>query len=601
LESLFLALLTIGVTAAITVVSTLVYFKRRGNIVCHPETNPTRGDLLEAVPDALIITSQDGRIISCNNRAQELFGYTAKEFNNLTVEDLLPLRFRELHKHQRKSFHADPAVRSMGMGRDLSILRKDGTEVETEIALGFSRGPDDEVQAIVLLYDITERKKAERKIRHLAYHDVLTDLPNRVKFYEHAKHSIERARKNDWNIAFFIVDIDDFKRINDTLGFHVGDEILKKAAHLLRNVISDHCNNEMDCCCFSARLGGDEFALLLERIKDVDDLHKIAKELFHLFEQPMYIINTNVKISISVGISMMPQHGLTTSTLLKAADLALVTAQRAGKNQFFIHDKSMATKVDEFIRYNDAIKGFIEKENFEVHFQPVVNAKTMLPLGAETLFRGNEKEHGKLDLEFLIDVAEDTGLIVDLGAKIFKRACVECLRCEMLGPERIVSVNASIRQLEDPGFVDMCIHTMEELGVQPHNMAIEVTETMMMLKQTNIVAKLEVLKDYGVKIFIDDFGKGYSSYSQIRHLPADKLKLDMSFVKDVASDSKTAAIVKGIIDMAHALDLRVCAEGVESEDQLITLKSLDVDQVQGYYIGEPMSIDDFHKQYARYF
>lgn len=562
----------------------------------------TSTDLMEAVPDALLVTNQDGSIIACNTHAEELFGYSKKEFKKLTVEDLLPHRFRKLHSHQRERFHADPAIRPMGMGRDLFILTKDGREIDAEIALGFSRYDDSEdIKAIVLLHDITERKQQEAKINHLAYHDALTDLPNRIKFYEHAKHSIERARKNDWNTAFFILDIDDFKRINDTQGYHIGDEILKKVAAFLKGAVIDHCNNEIECCCFTARLGGDEFALLLERIVDVDDLHKIAKQLFQGFEKPLYVGGTNVKVNISVGISMMPQHGMTTSTLLKAADLALLAAQRAGKNQFFIHDKSMTTKVEEFVRYENAIKDFIETDNFEVHFQPIVDTKSDLPVGAETLFRGNKDKYGHLDLAFLIDVAEDTNLIVDLGKLIFHRACEECLRCEMLGPDRVVSVNASIRQLEDPGFVDMCIHTMEVVGIEPKNMGIEVTETMLMKQQSNIVAKLEVLRDYGVQVFIDDFGKGYSSMNHLRYLPADKLKADIDFIRDIEGDAKTIAIMKSIVELAHALDLLVCAEGVETEEQLKTLKKLGVDQVQGYYVGMPMTVDEFHKKYEEMF
>ena len=556
-------------------------------------------DLMEAIPDALLITTRDGKIIAANKKCCDLFGYTAKELSKMEVEDLLPRRFRKLHKHQRQQFHTNPASRPMGMGRDLCILHKDGREIDTEIALGFSRFDDDnEIRAIVLLYDITSRKKTEKKMHYLAYHDVLTSLPNRMKFYDHAEHAIQRAKDNDWQTAFLIVDIDDFKRVNDTQGFHVGDEILKKVSKKLKYMVADHCAEEIDCCCFTARLGGDEFVILLERIKDNDDVHEAARHLFEIFKDPIDILGDKIKINISLGISMLPQHGISTSSLLKAADLALIAAKRAGKNQYFIHDKSMASKLEEFLRYERIIESFIEHKDFELHYQPIVGMKNCIPIGAEALFRGNVKKYGKLDYEFLIKVAEETNHIIQLGEVIFRRACEQCYQCEMLGPNRVVSVNASISQIEDPGFVDMCIGHMEEVGVKPHNMAIEITETMLMKKHSNIVSKLNALKEYGVKVYIDDFGKDYSSMTHLKFLPADKVKIDKIFIYGMENDKRGADLVAGIINLSHTLGLEVCAEGVENNYQLDLLQNFNIDQVQGYAIAKPMSLEDFRNFYA---
>jgi diguanylate cyclase (GGDEF)-like protein/PAS domain S-box-containing protein len=530
-----------------------------------------------------------GRFIRVNPAFCDIVGYTADELCKMTYWDLTPAEYTTNEHQQLQDMKHGHAYGPY----EKEYIHKDGHLVPvllSGVALKNISGPEI-VWSVV--QDISQRREAENAVYHLAYYDSLTGLPNRAHFVEKSKVILQYAKMTESHAGFFLIDVDNFKRINDSLGHAFGDKVLQHIGDQLTECIKHTCEDTPADCgrSFCARLGGDEFVLIIERIMNQFEAETLAQKILEHFSEPVVIDGRSVTVSIGIGISIYPNDGEGVSHLLKAADLALYAAKEQGKNQYHFHTESITTRFDEFYRYEHIIEYFIETEDFELHFQPIYDIKLGRPIGTEALFRANEKKFGKLDLGFLIEVAEETGLIVNLGAAIFKVACEKCATCTLMGDDRIVSINVSVRQLEDPNFIEMCCTTMRKAGVQPSNIALEVTESLMMKEGHVAVQKLTTLQDMGVQIFIDDFGKGYSSMTYLRHLPSDKLKIDMDFIRDIEDDPTAVEIIRGINLLAHSLDMITCAEGVETKEQLQILTKLGVDQVQGYYIGRPMDFD----------
>lgn len=541
-----------------------------------------------------IYVIQDLKFTYVNPAMVKYFGYDS-------AEDLISVSPIEITAPEdREKVKRRLTERAVGIVSDpytVRCIRKDGSRF---IATVWGKGVsvNNRPASVGTLVDITSQIEDQKSIERLAYYDQLTELPNRAYFAIRADEALERAQSKTThtNFGLFLIDIDDFKRINDTRGHAYGDLVLQEVASRIHPKIracANQCHLHRECRCFAARLGGDEFVILLEGIVDTQHADHAANEILQSFYDPVLIEGHKLNISVSIGIALYPQSGSSVSTLLKSADLALYAAKERGKNQYYFHDKSLSNKIDTLVQYERHIRYFVETEDFDVHFQAIYDVELDKIVGAETLFRSNVDKFGPLDLQTVIDVAEQTGLIVPLGAAIFKRACIECKKCDVLGPDRINSVNVSTRQLEDPEFVNMCCKTMDLIGVAPHNMAIEVTESMLMNNPDEGHAKLLELRELGMQVFIDDFGKGFSSMTYLRHLPADKLKIDKAFIDDITDDRAAVDMLQGINDLAHNLGLKTCAEGVETKEQLEILRMLEIDQVQGYLIGKPVPAEEF--------
>jgi PAS domain S-box-containing protein len=564
--------------------------------------------LYKSVPVGFAITSADtGVFLRVNPAFCEIVGYAEEELLRMTYWDLTPASYRpeefEQIEHLRREGGYGPYEKE--------YICKNGQNVPvllSGVALTSTSGKE-----IVwsVIQDISKRKEAEAAVYRLAYYDSLTTLPNRTYFGEASINMLRRAQKNHTQCAMMVIDIDGFKRINDSLGHTFGDKLLFAIAHRLEMFIKNRCDHDLDtehlacstdapCECFCSRLGGDEFALMFERVVGTAEAHKIGDELLNEFDSVFDIEGRQIDISVSIGISMYPKDGEDISTMLRSADLALYAAKSEGKNRYVFHHDSMTTRVSEYVHYENALRWFIETEQFEMFFQPIFSIDRERIEMVETLFRGNPDQFGPLNLDKLFGVAEESGLIIALGAKIFKKACEYCVQCVKLGPTRKVSINISPRQLEQDDFVEMYSTIMEETGINPSNVALEITESALMEDFNTSNEKLLALQQKGVTVVIDDFGKGYSSMMYLKRLPARKLKIDMSFTRDVVTDRTTYEIVKGITLLAHAIDMRVCAEGVETEEQLTALKQLGVDEIQGYLIARPMPFDHFRTFVTEY-
>lgn len=429
------------------------------------------------------------------------------------------------------------------------------------------------------------------RLRGLAYFDPLTKLPNRISYQEHAITVLERARKQKIRFAMFLIDIDGFKRVNDTFGHIAGDQLLAELAERLTHVVNLRGEAENDCKCFAARLGGDEFILIIENISNVEQAKFIAEQLYAQANVPFLIGGQLLRPTISVGISLYPFDGSDIHELMKSADLALYAAKARGKNQYVFHETTMNVEVEQSARYENILRYFLETEDFTLRYQPIISTQTGKIASLEALFDGNKEKHKNLKAYDIIRAAEDTGLIIPLGQKILYKACEDITVLHAHNVGTCVSVNLSIRHLEDKEFLNTVLDTLATTGAPNTQLALEITETIFMRNYERNVRSLKILRSTGIRVAIDDFGIGYSSMSYLRDLPIDRVKIDASFIRQITSDEKSAEIAKAMILIAQTLGVETCAEGVETQEQFNMLKDFGCDLVQGYYASEPISFN----------
>ena len=433
--------------------------------------------------------------------------------------------------------------------------------------------------------------KLESKVedlKQLAYYDILTGLPNRLYFNENIGNLEIRNDK----IAFLLIDIDDFKLINDTHGHQAGDYLLSQIANRLNNVITDQCKELMQCSSFCCRLGGDEFVLVIEHIKQNEHVNNIAEKIFQEFSHPFEINDELFGISLSIGISIFPLDGITPTFLLKSADLALYAAKDKGKNQYCFHEPTMNTKYNQSIIYESHIRNIIHNRDLLLHYQPIMDLQTNIISGIEVLFRGNlSHATAGIENELLINVAENTGLIIPLGKLIIETALIETKELLQISPRLKISINLSVFQLEHGNIHDTIQNCLTKTEFPSSNLVLEITESAIMENPIETIKTLSNLKTYGIGISIDDFGKGFSSMTHLSQLPADILKLDKGLIDDLQQSKKSVEIVKTISTLGKTLKLKTCAEGIESHQQFNIVKSCGITHGQGYYIGVPAPID----------
>jgi len=559
----------------------------------YPPTFLHTFNLAELIPDALLIIDNEGKIVFANENSEILLGYTKFELYSMTVEDLMPERFRESHKQRRSNFNMKPGVKPMGMGREFLILHKNGNEIPTEIALSpasqsyMSKYCRQKV--IALLSDVTKRKEYESKIHNLAYFDQLTNLPNRTSFYKDEKDIVNSANENKNALAFILLDIRELKKINDTMGHFTGDEVIKQIGIRLCNYVQSYQNKV-----YLYNISGNEFLFIIEYAETDNSkyIETLATEIIFLFRTPLFVrhnasnAHDNIKINVNLGISLFPIHGKGSSQLLKAADIALIESKGHGPDSYVFYNSDLNSEFNTAILYEDAIKYFIKTNDFDIHYQPVWDVKRQKHIGLEALFHCNENLYPNMNVDFLINVAESTGLINDLGSAILTRVCKEINKYGLLdNNDLIISINASMRQLQDNKFPAKINNIIRTHKIPPKNLAIEITETVLMNRDAQVIEKVEMMRKTGIKIYIDDFGKGYSSLSYLKNIPADKLKIDILFVKGLEQDTE---IMHSIIKLGHAMKLIVCVEGIETESEMDIVTNLGSDEVQGFYNSVPI-------------
>lgn len=443
------------------------------------------------------------------------------------------------------------------------------------------------------IQDITQRKEDERrlkenesKMQYLAHHDPLTKMPNRLLFHDRLRHGLHQARRRKSRIGLMLLDLDRFKIINDSLGHDVGDFFLKEIANRLTSNIRDGDT--------AARIGGDEFVIILDDIAHDRDLSIVADKMLQVISKPVVIQGQELFSTASIGISVFPLDGKDVETLLKTADSAMYKAKEKGKNNFQYYTEDINKQALELLVLESDLRRAVEREEFFVEYQPQFNLNTGDITGCEALIRWMHPKQGIISPGTFIPIAEETGLIVPIGNWMINTCCRQAKYWVDEGLfDRKIAVNLSARQFRQPGLGQVIKKALTDVELPAQYLELEITESVAMDNVETTVATLERLKEMGLELSIDDFGTGYSSLSYLKRFAIDKLKIDQSFVRDIVTDPNDAAIAASTIALAHKMNLKVIAEGVENQDQVAFLKAQECDEVQGYFYGKPMSAKDF--------
>lgn len=497
-----------------------------------------------------------------------------------------------------KPWHGLAEQMKQKAGASVPILRNGKSTGVLYLCSGERRTFDDEIVGLLqhmtenLVFGLqtlereSERERAEERIRYLATHDSLTDLPNRVLFGELLDQAAATARRNGETLAVLFIDLDRFKLVNDTLGHAAGDMLLKEMTSRLRATL-----RESDVL---ARLGGDEFVILLQNTKGPDNAAVVARKLLDSALAPITVLGQECRVTASIGISFYPDHGSSQTELMKNADTAMYLAKEKGKNTFEFYLPGMQSQANERLALETGLRNAIHNNEFFLHYQAKLDLRTDKITGVEALLRWHHPTMGNITPAQFIPLCEENGAIVPIGRWVLNTACRQNAEWQRQGlPPISMAVNLSARQFTDPDLLSDIQTALDESGMSPTLLELELTESMVMLNPARTFDILTQLKALGVRVALDDFGVGYSSLAQIKGYPINSLKVDRSFIRNLPENSQDRALTEAIINMAHALSLTVVAEGVETEAQEVFLRGLACDESQGFYFSRPSSAEAF--------
>ena len=554
--------------------------------------------VFQNAPFSIVATDTDGMITAMNAAAEKLTGYSREE-----LVGKAPLTV--LHDEREllgKAVSIDPAASLEKYGfealtvgatvgrmeeHEWTLIRRDGARTPINLAMRAVTSDAGEVSGFVsIAVDITERRQMLDYVTHLATHDQLTGLAGRALLQDKTVQAVEVARRYGTKVAVFVIDLDHFKRINDSLGHAGGDQLLIEAAkRLSRSVRSTD---------IVARVGGDEFVVVMPDITSVADVEQCAANLVSRLAPEILIEDHPVRVTASVGVCIYPDFASDAKHLLKRADSAMYAAKENGRNQHQIFSESMLKETAERLTMEHALRHALANGELSMHYQPQISLTTGAVTGMEALLRWTHPKLGNVPPAQFVPLAEETGLIVPIGEWAFMAACCEgkALQDE-LGMDLTVSVNLSPRQFQQKNLLHIVENSLAKSGLPAERLQIEITENMLMVSSENILDKLQKIRELGVRISIDDFGTGFCSFSYLLEYQVDRLKIDQSFVKKAETDANAAAVVRTIIAMSHGLNIKVVAEGIETDEQLRFLMRRKCDEAQGNYIAMPVAQGEF--------
>lgn len=556
--------------------------------------------IFESAPFSMIVTDCDGMITAVNAAAEKLTGYSRSELIGVTSPTILheDREIESIAEERRGSAWRGMASDGFEMliARALQgeveemesvYLRKDGKRIPISLAVRAVTSEQGEVTGFVgIAIDLTERKEMLDRITHMATHDYLTGLVARKLLQEKTAQAVERARRWGTKVAVFLVDLDQLTRINDLLGHAKGDKVLAEIAGRLQKSVRSSD--------IVGRLGGDKFAVVMPDVISVADAEQCAMNLVRRIAPAVAIDEHEVHVTASIGVCIYPDYAIDSIHLLKHANVAMYAAKDAGRNQYQIFNEGMLKETADRLSMEHALRHALANGELSLAYQPQVSLATGTVIGMEALLRWNHPKLGCIEPTQFIPLAEETGLIVPIGEWVFQTACHEAMRIrEELGLELTISVNLSPRQFQQKDLVEMIERALSSSKLPAQSLEIEITENILMVNSEGNLDKLQKIRDLGMRIAIDDFGTGFCSFTYLLQYQVDRLKIDRSFVKQSVSDANAAAVVRTIIAMSHGLNIKVIAEGVETDEQLRFLLRRRCDEAQGRYFSGPVTADRF--------
>lgn len=548
---------------------------------------------LQSIGDAVITTDMDSRVTYLNPIAEKMTGWELADAKGKPILEV----FRILNESTRKLAPNPVDVvlahgTVCGIANHTIIVSKTGEEFAIEDSAAPIINLDGNTIGVVLVFhDVSQAKRMAEKMSYLAEHDFLTDLPNRLLLTDRVTQALSAAKRKKTRIAILYLDIDHFKKINDTLGHQIGDQLLMLLSRKLQSCIRD-----MDTI---SRQGGDEFVILLSDFENPITPVEVAEKLLYEASSTLNVGVHELNVSASIGIAMYPEDGENADMLLKNADAAMYYAKGLGRNNYQFFTKQLSKKIAEQVELENRLLKAVNQNEFKLEYQPKISLETGKIIGAEALIRWHHPENGLVSPDVFIPIAEDTGLIKTIGQWVLSEACHQNKKWQVAGlPLITIAINVSALELKHANYQQQVSKVLMSSGLGAEFLELEVTETVAIDGDEEGIRDLLVLKEMGVKLSIDDFGTGYSSLSYLKRLPIDTIKIDKSFVRDIKVDANDAAIVTAIIKMSHSLHFKVIAEGVETYDQLQYLKEFECDEIQGYFISKPVSAEAFTKLLA---
>jgi diguanylate cyclase (GGDEF)-like protein/PAS domain S-box-containing protein len=564
----------------------------------HDDDRISARDVLEAAPDALIIVNEAGEIVQMNTSAEELFGFRRAELIGKPVETLVPQSYRDVHVSHRDKYHRELRRRPMGGGPELHGLRRDGTEFPVEISLAPLASPTGTL-VISAIRDISARTRAEAErnylmreralyaeISRLARQDALTGLPNRTLLHDRLVNAIAAAQRHGHRIAVVFLDLDRFKRVNDTLGHAFGDQLLQSVADRLRASV-----RATDTV---SRQGGDEFVILLGEAGTREDLEQTVAKILAAVRTPHRVRGRELHVTASLGIAMYPDDGADVETLIKHADIAMYYAKDHGRDDYQFFTQEMNALLVERQALEDSLRGALDRREFLLHYQPKIDLATGRMIGAEALLRWRHPQHGMVKPQRFVPIAEESGLIVPIGQWVLLEACRQAREWQESGLRPVpVAVNISALEFRSKGFLQRVRSILRETRLDPRLLELELTESVLMESLASTAEMLRELKSMGLRLAVDDFGTGYSSLSYLIQFPIDALKVDQSFLREITGAEDVSPIITAVISMGKSLNHRVIAEGVETPQQLAFLRAQRCEEGQGFHFSRPLPADQF--------
>ena len=532
---------------------------------------------VETMQIGVTISDRTGKIIYANPAEAEMHGYG--------VDELLGKDSRIFGPTETWKPLFNPVLKRFR--RETTNVRKDRTTFPVQLMTDVVTSLEGDVFAFVTTCeDITDRKSDEEQIKKLAFFDGLTGLPNRALFNDRLSQQLAKVRRHRELLAVMFIDLDRFKVVNDTMGHDTGDLLIRAVSERLKNII-----REVDTAC---RLGGDEFVILLTDIKSVENISIIALKILQQLSEVFVLADTEVFITASLGVSIFPDHGDDLEALMKNADAAMYYAKEQGRNNYQFYTSTIDTNAMERVRMQGNLRRAIKQKEFVIYYQPQLDLKTGKIVGAEALARWRHPEYGLVSPAEFIPLAEESGLIDQIGKFLIFTACAQNKAWQEAGVSPIrMAVNISTYQFVREDFIDSLKRILEEACLNPKFLELEFTESIIMKDSELITSTMQQVKALGIQCSIDDFGTGYSSLKYLKYLPIDKIKIDRSFISTLAKNLNDDAISRAIITMAHELNLKVTAEGVENLEQLKFLCSHGCDEAQGFLFSRPLPAEDF--------